>query len=68
MMIMMITKMMNIVIMIMIMIMMVMMIRSAEYDQTQAGVTRVKQWGLMGARLTEDDVMISASVDEVLDR
>ena len=60
--------------MIMIMIMMItkimimIMIRSAEYDQTQAGVTRVKQWGEMGARLTEDDVMISASVDEILDR
>ena len=55
-------------IMIMIMIMMIIMIRSAEYDQTQAGVTRVKQWGEMGAKLTEDDVMISASVDEILDR
>ena len=66
MMIMMITKMMNIVIM--IMMIMIIMIRSAEYDQTQAGVTRVKQWGEMGARLTEDDVMISASVDEILDR
>ena len=51
----------------MIMIM-IMMTRSAEYDQTQAGVTRVKQWGEMGAKLTEDDVMISASVDEILDR
>ena len=49
-------------------IMIMIMIRSAEYDQTQAGVTRVKQWGEMGARLTEDDVMISASVDEILDR
>ena len=68
MMIMMITKMMNIVIMIMIMMIMIIMNRSAEYDQTQAGVTRVKQWGEMGARLTEDDVMISASVDEILDR
>ena len=68
MMIMMITKMMNIVIMIMIMMIMIIMNRSAEYDQTQAGVTRVKQWGEMGAKLTEDDVMISASVDEILDR
>ena len=53
--------------------------RSAEYDQTQAGVSRVKQWAGLGddvmfsevkqwAELGDDDVMISASVDEILDR
>lgn len=42
--------------------------RSAEYDQTQTGVTRVRMWAGMGDNLGDDDVMISASVDEVLDR
>ena len=45
-----------------------MIARSAEYDQTQAGVTRVQQWAGTGTNLTEDDVMISASVDEIMDR
>ena len=48
--------------------MMVCVARSAEYDQTQAGVTRVRMWAGMGNKMGEDDVMISASVDEVLDR
>merc|ERR1719468_1108685 len=37
---------------------------SAEYDQTWTGIHKVKMWAGLG----EDDVMISASVDEVLDR
>ena len=38
--------------------------RSAEYDQTWTGVHRVKLWGGLG----EEDILISASVDEILDR
>ena len=38
--------------------------RSAEYDQTWTGVHRVKMWGGLG----EEDILISASVDEILDR
>ena len=38
--------------------------RSAEYDQTWTGVNRVRLWGGLG----EEDILISASVDEILDR
>ena len=38
--------------------------RSAEYDQTWTGIHRVKMWSGLG----EEDILISASVDEILDR
>ena len=41
---------------------------TAEFDQTQAGVQRVKDWSLHTGHLDEDDLFISASVDEILSR
>ena len=38
--------------------------RSAEYDQTWTGIHRVKMWAGLG----EEDILISASVDEILER
>ena len=35
---------------------------TAEYDQTQAGVQRVKDWSLHTGHLDDDDLFISASV------
>ena len=42
--------------------------RSAEYDQTGVGVTRVRKWADLDGKLEAEDVVISASVDEILDR
>ena len=43
--------------------------RAAENDQTKTGVERISRWSLHGeGDLDDDDVVISASVDEVISR
>ena len=42
--------------------------RVAEYDQTLAGVDRIKQWSTYTGHLDDDDIVISASVDEIISR
>ena len=42
--------------------------RVAEHDQTITGVERIKEWSMHTGHLDEDDILISASVDEIISR
>ena len=42
--------------------------REAERDQTRTGVSRILNWAASSGSLTDDDLLISASVDEVMSR
>ena len=42
--------------------------RAAEYSQTDWGIARVKEWGDKSGHLEDEDILISASVDEVMSR
>ena len=42
--------------------------RAAEHDQTAVGVERVIKWSLVSGYLGPDDILISASADEIMSR
>ena len=42
--------------------------REAERDQTRTGVSRIMNWAVTSGLLEDDDLLISASVDEVMSR
>ena len=42
--------------------------RDAERDQTRTGVSRILNWAMTTGSLGDDDLLISASVDEVMSR
>ena len=43
-------------------------LREAEGDQTTTGVTRVYNWAATNGGLSDEDLLISASVDEIMSR
>ena len=42
--------------------------RDAERDQTRTGVSRIMNWAVTTGSLGDEDLLISASVDEVMSR
>ena len=40
--------------------------RNQEHTQTDVGIQQVKEWAKMTGLLTDDDLLISADVDEIL--
>ena len=42
--------------------------RDAERDQTRTGVSRIMNWAVTTGSLSDEDLLISASVDEVMSR
>ena len=46
----------------------ILLIRTAELDQSKAGISRLRAWvsGQKKDYLSEEDIVISASVDEIL--
>ena len=42
--------------------------REAENDQGRTGVERIKSWATSTKLLSDDDILISGSVDEILSR